>query len=103
MMMSIVGSFISVFWSFVMIGLILYVFALFFIQQMTGHLADRQGATDTTWHQQRTFFRSVERSTLTLLEAAMGGLDWDDVYALIQPLGPIYAISFIFYILFFNF
>merc|ERR1719230_786004 len=82
--------------------MILYVFALLFIQQMTAELsADR--SYDLQWNQQRRFFRSVERTCLTLLESSLGGIDWDEIYVLVEPLGPVYAIAFVFYIAFFNF
>mmetsp|Transcript_127902 Transcript_127902/g.409725 ORF Transcript_127902/g.409725 Transcript_127902/m.409725 type:complete len:699 (-) Transcript_127902:95-2191(-) len=105
MLASIVGSCSSLFWSFVMIGMINYIFALFFMQQMTVELSANQldPPDSVEWESQRFFFRSVERTCLTLMEATMGGLDWDVVFKLIEPLGLVYVLAFIFYIAFFNF
>jgi len=104
MLASIVGSFLSLFWSVTMISMILYVFSLLFLQQMTLQLIVTADQSDTfTWQQQRIFFRNVERTMLTLLETTMGGLDWDTIYLLIEPLGQLYVFAFIFYITFFNF
>lgn len=105
-MSSIMGSFVSLMWSFLMIGMILYVFALFFIQQMTVQLYDprNEANVDTElWSAQRHYFRNVERTVLTLLESTMGGIDWDDVYVLIEPMGLVYISAYIFYIAFFTF
>eukprot|EP00428_Durinskia_dybowskii_P020759 CAMPEP_0170207948 /NCGR_PEP_ID=MMETSP0116_2-20130129/3553_1 /TAXON_ID=400756 /ORGANISM="Durinskia baltica, Strain CSIRO CS-38" /LENGTH=636 /DNA_ID=CAMNT_0010458409 /DNA_START=167 /DNA_END=2077 /DNA_ORIENTATION=+ len=104
MLASIVGSFYSLMWSVVMITVIIYIFALLFIQQMTDQLVETWDSKDSEmWVQQRHYFRNVERTMLTLFEATMGGLDWDTAFELIQPLGPFYVFAFIFYIAFFNF
>lgn len=100
---SIYGSLSSLWWSFVMIGIILYVFALFFVQQMAVELASSQDNQDHIWKQQRYYFQDVERAVLTLLETTMGGVDWDFIYILLEPLGLMYTMTFIFYICFFNF
>jgi len=102
MMESIAGSLSSLFWSFIMIALILFIFSLLFVQQMTVDLADTEANTEL-WLQQRHYFGSVQRASLTLLESTMGGLDWDLVYQLIEPIGPMYVAAFIFYIAFYNF
>mmetsp|Transcript_127901 Transcript_127901/g.409719 ORF Transcript_127901/g.409719 Transcript_127901/m.409719 type:complete len:730 (-) Transcript_127901:54-2243(-) len=103
MLASIVGSCSSLFWSFVMIGMILFIFSLVFIQQMTEQLSTTDPLTNPLWDQQRHYFRNVERTILTLLESTMGGLDWDTIYLLVAPLGWPYVWLFIFYIAFFNF
>jgi len=103
MMGCIYASFVSLFWSFVLTGMILYVFSLFFVQQMTVTLAETEGVDDALWAMQRESFRSVQRGILTLMQCTMGGLDWDTVYRLIEPMGTMYIMVFIFYIAFFNF
>mmetsp|Transcript_114997 Transcript_114997/g.365401 ORF Transcript_114997/g.365401 Transcript_114997/m.365401 type:complete len:656 (-) Transcript_114997:294-2261(-) len=99
---SIYGSFVSLFWSLITIGMILYVFALFFVQQMAVMLTD-EDADDPFKMLQRAFFRDVQRTMLTLVQSTMGGLDWDIVFKMIQPLGWVYCVAFIFYVAFFNF
>merc|ERR1719356_2379232 len=84
-----------------MIGLILYVFALLFVQQMALYL--QSAPQDETWRLQRHYFCDVVRTGLTLLQSTMGGLDWNDIYVLIEPLGAVYIMAFIFYIAFFHF
>jgi len=90
------------FWSFIMISLILFVFSLLFVQQMTVVILEGEGSMILQQERQR-YFGSVERTALTLLETTMGGLDWDLVYELVAPLGAFYTAVFIFYILFYNF
>lgn len=105
MLASIVGSCSSLFWSFVMIGMINFIFSLFFMQQMSVELSANQldPPDSVEWASQRFYFRSVERTCLTLMQATMGGTDWDIIIKMIEPLGLVYVLAFIFYVAFFNF
>lgn len=99
---SILGSFKSLMWSFVMLGLILFVFSLFFVQQMAVHLAESSGSPELQ-ELQREYFGSVQQAMLTLSMCTTGGVDWEDSFELVRPLGTIYALAFVFYIVFFTF
>lgn len=103
MLASIMGSLSSLFWSLIMTSLIIYVFAIFFVQQMAIELDRTRDEMSELWKEQRYFFRTVQRTGLTLLQSTMGGLDWQSIYLLIEPLGELHVAAFLFYIVFFNF
>lgn len=101
MMESILGSFVSLFWSFVMIGLILYIFALMFCQAVASRLSI--GVDEEYERELYYYFGSVRGTTLTLYECTTGGVDWHDVYKVIRKLGLMHTTFFLFYITFWTF
>jgi len=107
MVTSIIGSLVSLGWSIVMLGLILFVFALFFVQQMAAYLSGLEpgtiGGELELSEEQFKYFRSVRVAMLTLAMCTTGGKDWEDVWALLLPLGPGSSLIFVFYIAFFTF
>jgi len=104
MVTSIVGSLVSLGWSVVMLGLILFVFALFFVQQMAMHLSDSELFDESPlFKRQRKYFRSVQVAMATLSMCTTGGKDWEEVFELVVPLGLFSTVAFVFYIAFFTF
>eukprot|EP00429_Kryptoperidinium_foliaceum_P082482 CAMPEP_0176213856 /NCGR_PEP_ID=MMETSP0121_2-20121125/15875_1 /TAXON_ID=160619 /ORGANISM="Kryptoperidinium foliaceum, Strain CCMP 1326" /LENGTH=438 /DNA_ID=CAMNT_0017552933 /DNA_START=1 /DNA_END=1317 /DNA_ORIENTATION=- len=105
MVTSIIGSLVSLGWSIVMLGLILFVFALFFVQQMAVYLSSLgpSGVGTELFDDQSAYFRSVRTAMLTLSMCTTGGRDWEDIWRLIEPLGTGPALAFVFYIAFFTF
>jgi len=94
----------AMFWAFVMLALILYIAALFFVQMMRGHLQERDGTIDDeTVSMIYNYFGSIGQGVLTLYQSASGGLDWENVYAIVSRSGPFTSTGFIFFIWFFNF
>lgn len=105
MVTSILGSVVSLGWSIVMLGMILYVFALFFVQQMAGHLSQTglELADPDLFARQLHYFRHVPGAIATLSMCTTGGKDWEDIWDLIVPLGWWSTMAFSFYIAFFTF
>jgi len=110
MMLSIAGSFASLFWSFVMLAFICGMFSLIFVQRLTnylmeGHPALHQvdGSGSTLYQKILAKFGSVELGCLSLYQTTTGGVDWEEVYNIIQKSGAVNSVIFIFYISFFNF
>lgn len=104
MMETIVGCFVSLFWSFAMLALILYLFALFFVQQVTTYLVDNDFSTDDPRYQAtETYFPTVQTAILTLYQCTSGGNDWEQVYTAVERCGFAAAFAFIFFLGFFNF
>jgi hypothetical protein len=82
------GSFFGLFWSLVLIGVLMYIFALIFIQALTEHLITNghvisPEARDDIY----TYFGSVETAVLTTYKILTGGLEWGPMYALLKPAG----------------
>eukprot|EP00747_Dinoflagellata_sp_TGD_P111382 gnl/TRDRNA2_/TRDRNA2_171212_c0_seq4.p1 gnl/TRDRNA2_/TRDRNA2_171212_c0~~gnl/TRDRNA2_/TRDRNA2_171212_c0_seq4.p1 ORF type:complete len:635 (+),score=111.61 gnl/TRDRNA2_/TRDRNA2_171212_c0_seq4:81-1985(+) len=102
MIVCIAGSLMSLFWSFVMLALILYMFALFFVQGFTG-LLTTELLESTVTDDIGVAFGSVESAMLSLFKCVTGGDDWGAYHTLIEMAGPIYSVGFVFFVGFFNF
>jgi len=103
MLSSIVGSLRILFWSIMMLGLIMYIFGICFLQAVTAHLAETsQAELDKTSIEEDilTNWGSVEISMRTLLMAITGGNDWKDLAAPLWQVGPHYYAFFLLYIAF---
>merc|ERR1719356_2147818 len=73
MLVSIASSFPAVFWAFVTLALILYTFALMFVQGMSTYLEDNRGTLDTVTHDViMKYFGSVQEACLTLYKSSSG-------------------------------
>jgi len=99
MITSIVGSMRTLFWSMVMMSLILYIFGLVFLQAATAALPD-ESLDDITRGQLLQYFGSVYRSMLTLYIATTGGEDWGPMASPLVSTGVGYYYLFLFYISF---
>merc|ERR1711874_391509 len=85
-----------------MLGLIMYVFGLCFLQIITGHIADTaEGNLDKqTFLAIEEYWNSVPQAIVTLYFAVTGGADWEVLAAPIRDAGEFYFILFMFYIAF---
>eukprot|EP00929_Paragymnodinium_shiwhaense_P056617 TRINITY_DN28339_c0_g2_i1.p1 TRINITY_DN28339_c0_g2~~TRINITY_DN28339_c0_g2_i1.p1 ORF type:complete len:843 (+),score=154.21 TRINITY_DN28339_c0_g2_i1:224-2530(+) len=103
---------LSLFWAMVMIGLVLLVFSLFFVQAAAGTMKFDANTLhdvgdpfykegDVTKAEMTFCFGSVQLAMLTLLEIACGFGDWRRVYLILAQTGKINAGLFVFFILFF--
>ncbi|CAE7342719.1 Scn8a, partial [Symbiodinium pilosum] len=101
MLVAIVGSFISLFWALGMLAVIIFIFAIYFMQQMTAYLQITP-QEDELWSLQWDYFHNTGSAMYVLLMASTGGKDWEEVYQLVAPLGADCAIAFTFYLLFFT-
>jgi len=102
MMSSIAGSMVTLLWSILMLGLIMYIFGLCFLQIITGHLAETtEGSVDKqTLSAIEDYWNSVPQAIVTLYFAVTGGADWEVLAAPIREAGEYYFILFMFYIAF---
>lgn len=98
---SLVGSLAGLMWSIIMMLLIFFVFALFFVQGAAMHLYLHRGET-TPGDIGRVMseFGSVEKALLALYRAVTGGEDWSVFYRVVEVTGPLYTWLFIFFIAF---
>jgi len=87
---------------FIMICFFLYFFSLFFVQVMTGYLAEKGPDIDIEAKTNAlSYFGSAQDAALSLFQATTGGVDWKDVFELLKPVGWFAQAVFIFYIAFF--
>eukprot|EP00747_Dinoflagellata_sp_TGD_P023796 gnl/TRDRNA2_/TRDRNA2_130080_c0_seq4.p1 gnl/TRDRNA2_/TRDRNA2_130080_c0~~gnl/TRDRNA2_/TRDRNA2_130080_c0_seq4.p1 ORF type:complete len:422 (+),score=59.40 gnl/TRDRNA2_/TRDRNA2_130080_c0_seq4:193-1458(+) len=106
MLHSIVGSVGALFWCFVMLGFILYVFALVFVQATTTALIvdlDSEHLSDPDKDLLLGYYGTVQHAILTLFMSATGGTDWIEPFQTIGLSGFAYSACFIFFIGFFQF
>jgi len=96
----VMGSFVTLFWSALMITFVVYIFAIYFTQSMAVYLGN-ETITDKDRADILFFFGDSSRSFLYLLQVTTGGKDWGDMYALISTTGWINSAAFILYVGFF--
>lgn len=103
MLNSIVGSVISLFWSFVMLLFIFYIFSLIFVQGTITYLLDNPEVISSDSHTNISkHFGSVQEAIMSLVKATTGGNDWDVFYETLVLTGTMNAALFIFFIGFFQ-
>mmetsp|Transcript_75920 Transcript_75920/g.171748 ORF Transcript_75920/g.171748 Transcript_75920/m.171748 type:complete len:620 (+) Transcript_75920:39-1898(+) len=96
-MNSVIGSMLSLFWSFVGLLFIFYVFGLVFVQGVLSHLRDDGNDLDPNLGSK---FGSVQQTMLSLYMAASGGADWKIFYDAIKVTGARYGLLFLVFMLF---
>lgn len=102
MMLSIVSSFMTLFWSVFMLALVMFVFGVCFVQAMTGYLDGRphDEVPQETLEAIRSYYSGVGQATVTLFMAVTGGADWEALAAPLRRGAPLYWGVFLFYISF---
>eukprot|EP00747_Dinoflagellata_sp_TGD_P085852 gnl/TRDRNA2_/TRDRNA2_163043_c1_seq1.p1 gnl/TRDRNA2_/TRDRNA2_163043_c1~~gnl/TRDRNA2_/TRDRNA2_163043_c1_seq1.p1 ORF type:complete len:635 (-),score=113.61 gnl/TRDRNA2_/TRDRNA2_163043_c1_seq1:508-2412(-) len=104
MIQTLAGSLSALFWVFVMLGFLLYTFALVFVQGFTQLLSEQTDALDEKVVDEiRQKFGAVQAAMLILFMDTTGGPGWELSYGLVSLIGPLHAAFYIFYIAFFNF
>lgn len=99
----VLGSFVSLFWCLLLLFFVLYVFALVMVQGITQALQQDTGRTLNSGDAAKTemYFGTVTGAVLTLLQSTTSGVDWREVYVLLEKAGGYLPIVYVFYILFF--
>jgi len=102
MLGSIFACMATLLWSILMLTLMLYIFALGFLQAVTGYLEDSNA---TSIDQEsvtliRSYWSSVLQATVSLYMAITGGCDWEQLLKPLQEAGGLYYFLFLFYISF---
>jgi len=98
---SLMGSLNSLFWSFCMLLLIFYIFALVLLNNTAGYLEEEvqtETQDDAQIQAVKNILGSVQRTMLTLYMTATGGDDWAVFYSVIESTGSFNAVVFIAYI-----
>jgi len=103
MLYSLVNSFKSLCWAFLVLLMVFYVFGLTFTSGTyqacwVSDAAELDCGENSSELKYR--FGSVSMSMISLFMAMSGGIDWGDLYLLIVPLGWVYAVIFLAFILF---
>jgi hypothetical protein len=84
------GSFFGLFWALVLIGVLMYIYALIFVQALTEYVIENRDEISKTQQDDiTTYFGSVVAGLLTVYKCLTGGMDWGDIYILVQPAGVI--------------
>ncbi|CAK0901070.1 unnamed protein product [Prorocentrum cordatum] len=96
-MNSVIGSMISLVWSFLVIVFIMYLFGILFVQGVTAHFYELQIPFS---EDAKKMFGSTLSGMLTLYMSANGGYDWYEVYDLLASTGWKTAALFLIYIVF---
>jgi voltage-gated sodium channel len=94
------GSFITLLWSVLMLGIVFYIFSLIFVQQATSRLEDIGDRGDPVAVDIIDKFKSVQTSMMTLSKAAFGGEDWGVALDVVTECG---FMSSFFYMVFISF
>merc|ERR1719253_549054 len=102
MMDSFRRSLVTLFWSLVMIGFILFIFALIFLQGMADFMVTEHAIIDDELEAAvLNKFGSMGSSVLTLYEAVTGGDDWGNTYHVVVQAGVFYGGVFLLFTFFF--
>lgn len=103
---SIANSMRSLFWTVVLLLLQIYMFGIVFTQLVLSHRIEYEEKEKDDEHMQALYYwwGTLFRSCLSLYEAILGGVDWDDVcWPLMQRvsilLGPIFIVYIAFSVL----
>merc|ERR1712183_422676 len=86
-------------WVLILLVGFIHLFALIFVQFASNHLEDPENASDRDALIET--FGSVQVAMISLLQATSGGTDWEVQDKLMEKVGPMARISFIFFVLFF--
>jgi len=102
MFLSIASSFRSLLWAMVMLLLIMYIFALCFIQGATMYILETQPKDISAEVEESLFIHwtTVLDALNTLFMAISGGTDWINPLIACEAMGNLYHFLFVFYILF---
>mmetsp|Transcript_10237 Transcript_10237/g.19450 ORF Transcript_10237/g.19450 Transcript_10237/m.19450 type:complete len:608 (-) Transcript_10237:91-1914(-) len=100
MLRSVTGSITVLFWSMVMLFLVMYVFGLVFLQAATAYLSEtpKQKLDKDTVSGIEEFWGDLGTSILTLYMVITGGYDWADIAEPLKKAGEIYYILFLLYV-----
>jgi len=88
----------SLFWAFIVLGIVKILFAVLLVQQIEGFL-DENGSMIPNDQKKELFaaFGSVEQGLLTLFQDISGGQDWGGSYKIISPVGSMAKFLYIAY------
>lgn len=95
-------SLCTLFWSIMLLALMLFIFSLIFLQALTDYKKS-EGLTPMTLAEVQRYFGGLGATMLSLYMAVTGGDDWIVFWDIISAAGPFYAIVFLLFTFFFMF
>jgi hypothetical protein len=99
--MMITESFKSLTWAFILMALIIYVFAICFTQSATEHLNQIEAGGETDYDfKLRDYFGGMSSSVDNLIQAMLGGMSWGEYCGPMGQAGWAALALFYFYIFF---
>mmetsp|Transcript_26791 Transcript_26791/g.61762 ORF Transcript_26791/g.61762 Transcript_26791/m.61762 type:complete len:631 (-) Transcript_26791:278-2170(-) len=105
MVTSIMSSMSALCWALFLLGIIMYVFAVVFMQagvnHLDGHLLeDESGEWQRARQGFKKYYNSLGESLFSLTKAISGGDDWGDMTTPLKAESRYYVVAFVFYVLF---
>jgi len=96
LIISVMATLKSVFWTIVLLALIIYTFAVIFQQAVNDYEQSLlQGNTTVVSTETEKFFPGLLRTSLTLLQTATGGLSWIEVESALSNISTLLVVVFL--------
>lgn len=100
MVISIVSTLRTLLWAFVLLFVLMYCFAIVFVQAAADYLHTNESPDSSIVTGLRKYYSSVLVTMQTLLLSISGGTDWHTCSLPMRDIGPEYGAIFAFYIIF---
>ncbi|CAJ1330511.1 unnamed protein product [Effrenium voratum] len=99
---SIMHTLVSLFWALALLILIVYVFAVLFVQAVHDHLSDPDlpSLSERELEASQRYFGSLADTMLSLFMCIAGGVNWVDVQEPLKGISTMWVFFFLFYIAF---
>jgi len=98
--LAIIGSMISLVWTFLVVGFIIYIFAVFFLLAVHDHTLGGNVRDSATEQNLLDLYGSLYKCVVTLFATISGGIDWYDALRPLRALSWLYELVFLTYIFF---
>lgn len=99
---SLVGTLKSLFWSFTLMALVIYIFGILFTDVLLD-FRETAGSTSPDLEQMKKYFGNLGSSSATLFRAISDGISWEIAADSLQPAGHFWVQLFHFYVAFCSF
>mmetsp|Transcript_61513 Transcript_61513/g.144092 ORF Transcript_61513/g.144092 Transcript_61513/m.144092 type:complete len:591 (-) Transcript_61513:360-2132(-) len=99
---SILHTLKSLFWAMILLSIIIYVFAILFVQAVSDYIDDPSSVPLSSEDQTASFkyFGSLPNTMLSLFMSICGGVSWEEVIAPLRTISWIWLVCFLFFISF---
>lgn len=103
LIISVLATLKSVFWTIVLLALIIYTFAVIFQQAVNDYEQSVLRSNATPSSETERFFPGLLRTAMTLLQTATGGLSWIEVESALSNISTLLVVTFLLYFSFIYF
>lgn len=93
------GTLKSLFWSFTLMALVIYIFGILFTDVLLD-FRETAGSTSPDLEQMKKYFGNLGSSSATLFRAISDGISWEIAADSLQPAGHFWVQLFHFYVAF---